>query len=66
MSGELISALCLVAVLEGLFLFVAPRGWKRAAEQLQAMPDRQLRIVGAVAVAVGLLALWVVRAWLSG
>jgi len=65
-SGELISALCLVAVLEGLFLFVAPRGWKRAAEQLQAMPDRQLRIVGAVAVAVGLLALWVVRAWLSG
>lgn len=66
MSGELISALCLVAVLEGLFLFVAPRGWKRAAEQLQAMPDRQLRIVGAAAVAVGLLALWVVRAWLSG
>lgn len=66
MSGELISALCLVAVLEGLFLFVAPRGWKRAAEQLQAMPDRQLRIVGAVVVAVGLLALWFVRALLSG
>ncbi|MEG3792272.1 DUF2065 family protein [Lysobacter sp. CCNWLW3] len=62
MSGELISALCLVAVLEGLFLFVAPRGWKRAAEQLQAMPDRQLRIVGAIAVALGLLALWAVRA----
>lgn len=66
MSGELISALCLVAVLEGLFLFAAPRGWKRAAEQLQAMPDRQLRIVGAVVVAGGLLALWFVRAWLSG
>lgn len=62
MSGELISALCLVAVLEGLFLFVAPRAWKRAAEQLQAMPDRQLRIVGAVAAAVGVLALWAVRA----
>ncbi|NUO78158.1 MAG: DUF2065 family protein [Lysobacter sp.] len=62
MSVELVSALCLVAVLEGLFLFVAPRGWKRAAEQLQAMPDRQLRIVGAVAVALGLLALWAVRA----
>ncbi|UHQ24585.1 DUF2065 family protein [Lysobacter sp. 5GHs7-4] len=62
MSAELVSALCLVAVLEGLFLFVAPRGWKRAAEQLQAMPDRQLRIVGAVAVGLGLLALWAVRA----
>ena len=62
MSAELVSALCLVAVLEGLFLFVAPRGWKRAAEQLQAMPDRQLRIAGAVAIVLGLLALWAVRA----
>ena len=58
---ELVSALCLVAVLEGLFLFVAPRGWKRAAEQLHAMPDRHLRIVGAVAVALGLASLWWVR-----
>jgi len=59
---ELISALCLVAVLEGLFLFVAPRGWKRAAEQLHALPDRQLRVVGAVVVGLGLLSLWLVRA----
>ncbi|MBF6023732.1 DUF2065 domain-containing protein [Lysobacter niastensis] len=61
MSIELLSALCLVAVLEGLFLFVAPRGWKRAAEQLHALPDRLLRLVGAVAVGVGLLSLWLVR-----
>lgn len=62
MAGELIRALCLVAVLEGLFLFVAPGGWKRAAEQLQALPDRQLRIVGGVVVAVAVIALWVLRA----
>ncbi|RDZ29142.1 DUF2065 domain-containing protein [Lysobacter silvisoli] len=61
MSAELVSALCLVAVLEGLFLLVAPRGWKRAAEQLQAMPDRQLRLVGAIAAAIGVAALWLVR-----
>ena len=61
MSAELVSALCLVAVLEGLFLLVAPRGWKRAAEQLQAMPDRQLRTVGAIAAAIGVAALWLVR-----
>lgn len=60
--AELLSALCLVAVLEGLFLFAAPRGWKRAAEQLHAMPDRHLRVVGAVVVCVGLLSLWWVRA----
>jgi uncharacterized protein YjeT (DUF2065 family) len=57
----LLSALCLVAVLEGLFLFVAPRGWKRAAEQLHALPDRNLRMVGAIAVALGVLSLWLVR-----
>lgn len=62
MAGELIRALCLVAVLEGLFLFVAPGGWKRAAEQLQALPDRHLRIVGGVVVAVAVIALWALRA----
>ncbi|MGO1001380.1 DUF2065 domain-containing protein [Lysobacter sp. CA196] len=61
MVGELIRALCLVAVLEGLFLFVAPNGWKRAAEQLQALPDRHLRIVGGIVVAIGVVSLWVVR-----
>jgi uncharacterized protein YjeT (DUF2065 family) len=61
MKLELLSALCLVAVLEGLFLFVAPRGWKRTAEQLHALSDRSLRLVGAVAVGIGLLSLWLVR-----
>jgi len=61
MVGELIRALCLVAVLEGLFLFVAPNGWKRAAEQLQALPDRHLRIVGGVVVTIGVVSLWVLR-----
>ena len=61
MKLELLSALCLVAVLEGLFLFVAPRGWKRAAEQLHALPDRYLRVVGGIVVAAGLLSLWWVR-----
>lgn len=59
--ADLLAALCLVAVLEGLFLFAAPGGWKRAAEQLQAMPDRQLRIVGAVVLLLGLLSLYFVR-----
>lgn len=58
---ELIAALCLVAVLEGLFLFVAPGGWKRAAEQLLSLPDRQLRAFGGVILAMGLLALWWIR-----
>jgi uncharacterized protein len=58
---ELWSALALVAVLEGLFLFVAPGGWKRAAEQLYAMPNTRLRVVGLVVVVLGLLSLFLVR-----
>lgn len=58
---ELWSALCLVAVFEGLLLFAVPNAWRRAAEQLHAMPDRRLRLLGAVVVGVGLAALALVR-----
>jgi uncharacterized protein YjeT (DUF2065 family) len=58
---ELWSALCLVAVLEGLFLFAAPGGWKRTAEQLHALSDRRLRAVGGLVLIVGLVSLRLVR-----
>ncbi len=58
---ELLSALALVAVLEGLFLFLAPGGWKRAAAQLHALPNARLRAIGAVVVVLGLASLLLVR-----
>lgn len=61
MSAELLSALCLVAVLEGLFLFVAPRGWKQAVARLHQLSDRALRILGGIFVALGLVSLYLVR-----
>lgn len=61
MVAELLSALCLIAVLEGLFLFVAPGGWKRAAEQLHALPNRKLRVLGAIVVGLGVVSLYLVR-----
>ncbi|QDH69619.1 DUF2065 domain-containing protein [Marilutibacter alkalisoli] len=61
MGSDLLAAVCLVAVLEGLFLFAAPRGWKQAVEQMLSMPDRQLRVIGAICIGAGLLALWWVR-----
>ena len=59
--SELWAALCLVAVLEGLVLFAFPEAFKRMAEQMQAMDARQLRVVGAIVLAVGVAALYVVR-----
>src|SRR5690606_26048693 len=58
---DLWAALCLVAVLEGLLLFIAPRGWKQAMQQLQALPERHLRIFGGLVAGLGLLALLFVR-----
>jgi uncharacterized protein YjeT (DUF2065 family) len=58
---DLWAALCLVAVLEGLMLFVAPGGWKRAAEQMLALSDAQVRRIGGVVLALGLVALYFVR-----
>jgi len=54
---ELLAALCLVMVIEGLFLFVAPRAWQRIVEQMRELEPRQLRIIGGVMVGVGVLAL---------
>lgn len=59
--GELWAALCLVAVLEGLLLFAAPGAWKRAAEQLQALPDEHVRRVGGIVLILGLVSLWLVK-----
>lgn len=55
------AALCLVLVIEGLFLFAAPSLWKRFAEQLQQIDARTLRMIGAAMVLVGLVALQLVR-----
>lgn len=55
------AALCLVLVIEGLFLLALPAAWKRLAERLQSLGERELRIAGAVMVVLGLLSLQLVR-----
>lgn len=59
--SELWAALCLVAVIEGLFLFAAPAAWKRAAAQLLNLPDEHVRRIGGIVLALGLVSLWLVR-----
>ena len=59
--SDLLAALCLVLVLEGLFLFVAPTGWRQAVMQLAELGERSLRAIGGFMVIAGLLALYFVR-----
>lgn len=58
---EFLSALCLIAVIEGLLLFAAPAAWKRMVEQLFSLPTAQLRAIGGVTLVLGAIALWIVR-----
>ena len=57
MPHEFAAALCLVLVLEGLFLFAAPQAWQAMAEQMRRLDPRQLRLIGGVMFAFGLLLL---------
>ena len=57
-SDVLWMALALVLVLEGLFPFLSPGGWRRTFARLMELRDGQLRFFGLVAVLLGLLGLW--------
>lgn len=59
--SDLWAALCLVLVLEGLFLFATPGLWKEAVARLLEQPERSLRQIGGFMVIAGLVALYVVR-----
>ncbi len=61
LSPDLLAALCLVLVLEGLFLFAFPSAWKRAAAELIKAPGGQLRVIGGCLIVVGMFFLWLVR-----
>jgi len=58
---DLFAALCLVAVCEGLLLFVAPLAWKRMALRLLDLPGPALRSFGGLVLLAGLSLLWWVR-----
>ena len=57
-SEVLWSALGLMLVVEGLFPFISPTGWRNRMQQLLALQDGQIRFFGLALVLVGLLLLW--------
>lgn len=61
MPADLLAALCLMLLLEGLLLFAAPEAWKRAVAGLLVQPASRLRAVGGAMVIIGLVALYLVR-----
>lgn len=59
--SDLLAALAILLVLEGLLPFLNPVATKRVMAQLSAMSERELRIAGVVSVIAGMVLLFFVR-----
>jgi len=60
--NDLLAALCLVLVVEGLLPFAAPRVWKDMIRQIGEADERTIRIVALISIVLGLVLLQFVRA----
>jgi uncharacterized protein YjeT (DUF2065 family) len=58
---DLLAALGLFLVLEGIAPFLNPRGLKRALTRLLEVRDRELRLAGLGSMLVGVIILFLVR-----
>ena len=59
--SDLLGAIALFFVLEGIVPFLNPNGMKRALEKLITLGDRELRIAGLGSMLVGVAILFIVR-----
>jgi uncharacterized protein YjeT (DUF2065 family) len=64
--AELVTAIGLVLVIEGLLYAVAPGRLKSLAELAGQIPDETLRMAGIVAIALGVGVVWIGRSVIGG
>lgn len=59
MDGDVFwTALAFMLVLEGLFPFLSPGGWRRTFLKLMELRDGQLRFFGLTSILLGVVTLW--------
>lgn len=61
MWHEVLIAVCLVFVLEGIMPFVAPRQWRQAVATVARLGDRKIRLMGLASMLVGTVLLYLVN-----
>ena len=59
--GDLLAALALVLVIEGMVPFLNPQSLRRMLETVSQLDDRTLRITGLVSMLCGVVMLYIVR-----
>jgi uncharacterized protein YjeT (DUF2065 family) len=58
---EILTALALVLIIEGMVPFVGPRKYRQIVSQMAMLSDNHLRTVGLVVMIAGVVLLFVVR-----
>lgn len=61
MFNNLLAALALMLVVEGILPFLSPTALRRTLQALGQMDDRSLRVMGLVSMLAGVLLLYLVR-----
>ena len=58
---EILTALALVLIIEGLLPFASPARYRQMVAEIQRLSDNNIRSVGLVVIIAGLVLLYVVR-----
>ena len=58
---QLISAIALVLVIEGIMPFISPKGWRQTMLQASQLPDKVLRVIGLASMLFGVVLLYLMR-----
>jgi uncharacterized protein YjeT (DUF2065 family) len=61
MGDDLVRAIALVLVIEGILPFLSPDGWRQAMMQAGRLSNRALRSVGFGSMLIGVLILYLAR-----
>lgn len=59
--NELLVALAMVMVIEGILPFLSPGSMRKYMNQMSQMDDRTLRITGLVSMVIGVVMLYLVK-----
>ncbi len=58
---DMMTGLAFVFIIEGLIYGLFPGGAKKMADEVLKMPEQALRIAGVVAMAIGVIGVWILR-----
>ncbi len=58
---DMLIGLAFVFVIEGLIYALFPGGARKMAAQVQNIPESSLRVAGVVALAIGVVGVWLLR-----